>query len=105
MNLVLLLLLIILICWNTFSKDLLPKKQESNKIDSINYVLKNIESSQKKLDSILYDYNKKMLSIDENIIKIKLDKNQLTKEYYEKINRVNNFNTNQLDSFFTNRYK
>ena len=94
-----------MILWNFFGDKILPKQEKNNKIDSINYVLKNIELNQKKIDSILYDYNKKISSIDESIIKIKIDKNQLMKEYNEKINRVNNYNINQLDSFFTNRYK
>ena len=104
-NYIIIILLLLMILWNFFGDKILPKQEKNNKIDSINYVLKNIELNQKKIDSILYDYNKKISSIDESIIKIKIDKNQLMKEYNEKINRVNNYNINQLDSFFTNRYK
>ena len=63
-----------MILWNFFGDKILPKQEKNNKIDSINYVLKNIELNQKKIDSILYDYNKKISSIDESIIKIKIDK-------------------------------
>ena len=98
------LLLVISLVFN-FSNTNFKSSEEYNKIDSLNKILKNIELNQQKLDSTIQVYNKEIKMIDQNISKIKSDKILIMKQYNEKINRVNSFNTNQLDSFFTDRYK
>lgn len=84
----------------------LEKKLETEKkIDSLNLTIKKIELEQKKLDTLIEDYNKKIVKYDENIQKIKSQKNVIKEIYYEKINSVSGYNHNQVDSFFSNRYK
>ena len=74
------------------------------KIDSLNKTILLIEGEQHKIDSQLVKYNKEIDGIDENISNIKSEKTIIREIYHEKINSVNTFNTNQLDSFFSSRY-
>jgi peptidoglycan hydrolase CwlO-like protein len=101
-----LLLVIFLIIWVCFV--LTPQtridEESLKKIDSLNTTIKSIEKEQHKLDSEIVNYNKEVLNLDENITKIKTEKTIIKQIYYEKINSVNNYNVNQLDSFFSNRY-
>ena len=74
------------------------------KIDSINESINRIEVKQKKLDSNITHYNVEINKIDSNINKIKIEKTTINNVYHEKINDVNNYTDDQLDSFFTIRY-
>lgn len=78
--------------------------ETQKKIDSLNQTIHLIEVEQKKLDSQIVNYNSEVEKMDKNISKIKNEKTIIREIYHEKINSVNNFNTNQLDSFFSNRY-
>jgi hypothetical protein len=78
---------------------------EKEKIDSVNIIVKEIYKNQKKLDSSIVVYNKKLDEVDNHINKIKGQKTIIKKNYYEKINRVDSYTNNNIDSFFTNRYK
>ena len=75
------------------------------KIDSLNQTIHSLEKKQLMLDSQLVENNNKLNSLDKNITKIKSEKTIVKEIYHEKINSVNGYNSNQLDSFFTNRYK
>jgi hypothetical protein len=79
--------------------------QEKQKIDSVNIIVKEIYKNQQKLDSSIVVYNKKLDEVDNHINKIKGQKTIIKKNYYEKINRVDGYTNNNIDSFFTNRYK
>jgi exonuclease VII small subunit len=76
----------------------------NQKIDSLNTIIKKVESEQKKLDSNIVSYNKEIITIDHNIEKIKSEKTTINNIYHEKINDVNNYTDNELDSFFAVRY-
>ena len=74
------------------------------KIDSLNASIKRIELQQKKLDSNITHYNNEINKIDSNINKIKIERTTINNIYHEKINDVNNYTDDQLDSFFAIRY-
>jgi peptidoglycan hydrolase CwlO-like protein len=79
--------------------------QEKQKIDSLNTIIKEIYKDQQKLDSNIVGYNKKIDEVDNHIDKIKGQKTIIKEIYHEEINRVNSYTDNDIDSFFTNRYK
>jgi glutaredoxin 2 len=74
------------------------------KIDSLNTEISKIYQNQKKIDSSIVNFNKQVSNIDNNISNIKNQKETIKEVYYGKINRVNEYNDAQIDSFFTNRY-
>jgi len=86
-----------------------PKNQMSDvdkyKIELMNYKIDEITKSQNKLDSSIKLLNQELVSLNKNISTIKKEKIIVKKVYNEKINRVDELNDAQLDSFFTNRYK
>lgn len=78
---------------------------EKAKIDSLNQMIKEIELEQKKLDSNIVTYNKKIDEVDDHIDNIKGQKTIVKEIYHEKISSVDKLTVRELDSFFTDRYK
>ena len=78
---------------------------EKAKIDSLNQMIKEIELEQKKLDSNIVTYNKKIDEVDDHIDNIKGQKTIVKEIYHEKITSVDKLTVRELDSFFTDRYK
>lgn len=74
------------------------------KIDSLNKTIGRIETQQIKLDSNITHYNQEISKIDTSIEKIKTEKTIINNIFHEKINNVNNYTDDQLDSFFAVRY-
>lgn len=74
------------------------------KIDSLNISINKLEYENKKLDSILVNYTNEIVEIDKSINRISNAKTIIKEIYHETINNVDNYNTNQLDSFFAKRY-
>ena len=79
--------------------------KDREKIDSLNKIIKDIYTDQKKLDSSISQFTKEVDKIDNNIATIKSQKTIIKEIYHEEINRVSNYNDVQLDSFFANKYK
>lgn len=79
-------------------------KEYRQKIDSLNSTINRIEVEQIKLDSNIVHYNQEIIKIDHNIEKIKSEKTTINNIYHEKINDVNNYTDDELDSFFAVRY-
>lgn len=98
---------IFLLYWLIFF--LTPKLQMSEldryKLDNLDNTIKEIYKEQKKLDSAIVEYNKKVTEIDNHIEKIKGQKTIIKEIYHEEINRAGNYTEPQLDSFFSTRYK
>lgn len=101
-----LIFVVSVICWIFFilTPQIKMSEESFKKIDSLNTTIKLLEKDQHKLDSEIVKYNQEITNLDDNIFKIKTEKTIIREIYHEKINSVNNFNTNQLDSFFSNRY-
>ena len=78
--------------------------QYNKKIDSLNNVIDRVEKEQIRLDTNISHYNQEMVKVDNNIEKIKSEKTIINNIYHEKINDVNNYTNDELDSFFTVRY-
>jgi vacuolar-type H+-ATPase subunit I/STV1 len=74
------------------------------KIDSLNHNIDSLETMNRQLDSVLINYTSQIVEIDKSIDRIKNEKTIIKEIYHETINNVDNYNGNQLDSFFTNRY-
>jgi len=87
---------------------LTPKVQmdieSKKKIDSLNTYVKEIESEQKTLDTKIEVFGQEITKVENNITKIKSQKETIREIYHEKITSVNSYTDVQLDSFFANRY-
>jgi F0F1-type ATP synthase membrane subunit b/b' len=85
-----------------------PKNQMSEvdkyKIQLIDEKITEINKSQKKLDSNILELKKELVGLNKTISTIKKEKIIIKEVYDKKINRVDELNDAQLDSFFTNRY-
>jgi len=74
------------------------------KIDSINSHIDSLQSEQKKLEEGINIFNKEVLNIDKKISNIKQEKTIIKEIYHEKINSIDDYSSDELDSFFTERY-
>lgn len=108
-NLILILLVIILAAWiliaRNFSQKPVHNPSYTNKIDSLN--------------NVIFDYKNKQLTLDKKIINFELDVKRLDyqidsaenkiieiRNYYDKkIKNASRYSANELDDFFSNRYK
>lgn len=105
-NILFLIFAVVVLYWMFFIMTPNSKLAEETykKIDSLNHNIDSVETINKKLDSQLIHYNTQISQIDSGIDRIKNQKTIIKEIYHEKINDVDNFNSNQLDEFFTKRY-
>jgi uncharacterized coiled-coil DUF342 family protein len=78
--------------------------ESKKKIDSLNVHVKEIENEQKTLDTKIEVFGQEITKVENNITKIKSQKETIREIYHEKITSVNSYTDVQLDSFFANRY-
>lgn len=78
--------------------------ESKNRIDSLNSFVKKIENEQKNLDIKIEEFNQDITKVENNITKIKSQKETIREIYHEKITSVSSYTDVQLDSFFANRY-
>ena len=75
-----------------------------NKIDSIDNKIVLLREQQKQVDENISELKGEVFEVESTIGSIKNQK-VIIKEYYEnKINSVDKFTNDELDSFFSNRY-
>ena len=79
-------------------------KEDKAKLDSLTNVVNKINEEQTILENKIETVNREVDKIDNNISKIKVNKEKTGKKYHEEINRVDKYTEPELDSFFTNRY-
>jgi len=79
-------------------------EQVYKKIDSLNHNIDSLTEQNKKLDSSISVYTNQIYELDKSIDKIKNEKTTIKEIYHETITNVDNYNGNQLDSFFSKRY-
>lgn len=76
-------------------------KKEIKQIQQEN---KKLLEKQKDIDGLIFNYEKEIKQLDYKLNNIK-EKTTIIKEYYKEKNKeINNYNINQIDSFFKNRY-
>ena len=80
--------------------------EQHKSISSLNIdeKIEKIDQSQKRIDSTISELNKELVGLNKTISTIKKQKVIVKKVYDEKINRVDELNDAQLDSFFSDRY-
>lgn len=98
------LVLIIFLIPKYFSPIIDNQKQTFDKIDSLNNIIKDIQSHQLKLDSSINNFNSMIDEVDSSIKNIKGQKTIIKEIYHEKINSVSSYTNKQIDSFFSGRY-
>ena len=77
---------------------------DKTKIEDIDKSIVEDKNSIKKIDSLVNELLKKIDSVNVNISDMESRKTIIKEIYYEKIDRVSNYDDDQLDSFFTVRY-
>jgi len=87
-----------------FRPVMIDNKDTKKKIDSLNMIIFNMQKEQLKLDSIIKNFNEEMDSVDSKVKNIKGQKTIIREIYHEKINSVNSYDAQQIDSFFSDRY-
>jgi len=97
--------LIFLVLMFQMRTNLSIEKQDKVKIDSLITIVNDIKVEQKKIDNKIEIINNEVKTIDNNISKIKINREKTGKKFHEKITRVDTYTDVELDSFFTNRYK
>ncbi len=78
--------------------------QEKKKIDSLSYVIVNLQEEQIKLNSSLQSYQIKIDSLDYQIDSTKHEISNIRTYYGKKIQDITNYTPTELDKFFSNRY-
>lgn len=78
--------------------------KDKYKIDSIVKENKFLKDSIKSIDSLNIFLQIKADSLKKDIVSIKKQKNKIIYKYKDSSNIIDNFNVDQLDNFFTNRY-
>lgn len=74
------------------------------KLDSLAKVSATLELKQKRVDTLIADYNVKVSELDYKLGNIK-EKTVIVREYYHEVSQqVANYNGSQVDSFLRNRY-
>ena len=99
---VILILLIYTIFFNNKDYQYDTQKQ---KIKDLSISIKAIEIKQLESDSIILAYQVDIAVLDLKIDTAKKKIIAIRKYYNDKINSLNQYTPNQLDSFFTDRYK
>lgn len=98
-------LLVIWFAFYMFKPNSTMTEGDKSKIDSVNNIIEKKEKEQIIIEDKIGDINDKVENIDNNISKIKTNKEKTGKKYHEEIIRVDSYTEPELDSFFTNRYK
>lgn len=74
------------------------------KIDVLDKHIDSLEIEQKKIDEDIRIFNESVINIDKKISNIKQEKTIIKEIYHEKITAVDNYTSDELDSFFAKRY-
>ena len=97
------MIILYLLIWVMTPKPTMPIEYKKT-IDSLTKINEKLIENQKKLDSSINQYEKKVDQIDSSINNIK-EKTTVIKEYHHQIiERTKHYNTTQLDSFFKTKY-
>jgi len=104
------LIIFILIFLGSLTKIYLDIKNDiigmtDNRLIEINNKTNELLELQIDLKNKIELYDSKIDSIDNNISNIKNEKIIIKEFYHEKINSIDTFNSGQLDTFFTDRYR
>lgn len=96
--------LVIYVIFSNFTKqgDIDTQKAQ---IDILNRDISKLREYQAAQDNRIASFTDHILQLDGEIMKSKDRINKLKEDYAKKIQAANYYNANELDSFFTNRYK
>jgi septal ring factor EnvC (AmiA/AmiB activator) len=99
-------LLLFVLYWLVFVLTPSVKMSELSvyKIQELQQQITDFEQNQKKMDSLIGNYTKEIGQIESELKRIKTQKTIIKEIYHEEINRVDNYDSRQLDSFFARRY-
>jgi peptidoglycan hydrolase CwlO-like protein len=101
--------IILLLLFFVFLK---PKKydfskvdKQQRKVDSLSYVIKNLQREQTVLNNSISYHQNKIDLLDSKIFNTNQEIIDIRKDYGKQIQDINNFTPSQLNDFFAKRYK
>jgi uncharacterized protein YlxW (UPF0749 family) len=75
------------------------------KVDSLLYIVKNLQKEQTVLNNSIISYQNKIDLLDSKIANTNQDILNIRRYYDKQIQDINNFTPSQLNEFFSKRYK
>jgi len=96
--------LIYLALFNTKTVETSDYVQEKQKIDSLSYVITNLQKEQIKLNTTLITYQTKIDSLNFQMDSTRQEIANIRIYYGRQIKDITNYTPSELDKFFTNRY-
>jgi peptidoglycan hydrolase CwlO-like protein len=105
---ILLIILGLLVAFNLFFYFTVTStisSEDKRKLDSLNNVIIGINNELNSLEVQIDLVDCEVKKIDSNVLKIKEEKVKIGKKYNEEITRIDNYTQDELDRFFSNRYK
>jgi len=104
---ILLIIIAVLVIWNVFNTNSVKTDVDGyrNRIDSLQVHIDSVQQVNKVIDSKIEKVDEKVVSITQEIHHIDKTIEVVKTNTYEKINDADNFGTNELELFFSNRYK
>ena len=108
-NLILIALVIILTAWiliaRNFSQSTVVDPTYVNKIDSLNNVIFDYKNKQLTLDKKILDFELSVKQLDYKIDSAENKIIEIRNYYDKKIKNASRYSVNELNDFFSNRYK
>jgi predicted nucleic acid-binding Zn-ribbon protein len=90
--------------FNTKTVEISNYAQEKKKIDSLSYVITNLQKEQIKLNNTLITYQTKIDSLNSQMDSTRQEILNIRKYYGKQIKDITNYTPSELDKFFTRRY-
>ncbi len=80
-------------------------EEQKKQIETLNNSIKELNASNLILETKISKFDKEIEQVDKSIGLIKNQKTIIKEFYHEKISNIDKFTLDEIDSFFTNRYK
>ena len=84
---------------------MIQDKQLQQRVDSLTTEIKKVQSERQLLDNNIISLNDSLHVLQDNILVKEAEIEKLKNEYAETIDSINNFTSNDVTKYFTNRYE
>tara|TARA_S200002703_G_C3680964_1_gene209114 strand:+ start:174 stop:527 length:354 start_codon:yes stop_codon:yes gene_type:complete len=84
---------------------MIQDKQLQQRVDSLTTEIKKVQSERQLLDNNIISLNDSLHVLQDNILVKEAEIEKLKNDYAETIDSINNFTSNDVTKYFTNRYE
>ena len=84
---------------------IIQDKQLQQRVDSLTTEIKKVQSERQLLDDNIISLNDSLHVLQNNILVKEAKIEKLKNDYTKKIDNINNFTSNDVTKYFTNRYE